>query len=55
MTDALGNVTQYEYDASGNLLRLTFADGTSVSYIYDALGRQTSMTNPKGGVTKYAL
>lgn len=47
-------MTRYEYDGSGNLLSLTFADGTQVTYTYDALGRQTSMTDPRGNVTKYA-
>lgn len=53
LTDALGHVTLLAYDAKGNLLRQTFADGTAVSYTYDGLGNRTSMTDPLGNVTRY--
>ena len=52
-TNALGEITLYEHDAKGNLLKLTFADGTSISYTYDALGHPTSITDPRGCTTKY--
>ena len=52
-TNALGKVTRTKYDAKGNLLKITFADQTTISYTYDALGRQTSMTDPRGYTTKY--
>lgn len=52
-TNTLGEVTRTKYDAKGNLLKITFADQTTISYTYDALGRQTSMTDPRGYTTKY--
>lgn len=52
-TNALGEVTHTKYDAKGNLLKITFADQTTISYTYDALGRQTSMTDPRRYTTKY--
>jgi len=43
-------VTEYEYDALGNLLRRTEAKGTSgersTLYRYDAMGRQVGVTHP---------
>jgi len=52
-TDALGEVVHTKYDVRGNLLKITFADQTTISYTYDALGRQTSMTDPRGYTIKY--
>lgn len=52
-TNALGEVTRTKYDAKGNLLKITFADQTTISYTYDALGRQTSMTDSRRYTTKY--
>jgi len=43
---------QYTYDASGRLTRVTYAEGTTISYTYDAGGNaiSTSVTpTPPGG------
>ncbi|MGY0006270.1 DUF6531 domain-containing protein [Micromonospora sp. I033] len=48
-----GTVTTFAYDAHGNLTRR--AVGTAASaYGYDAQDRVTSVTDPAGGVTRYA-
>lgn len=31
----------YEYDAHGRLTKVTFSDGSSVTYTYDAAGNRT--------------
>jgi len=38
-TDAHGTTLQYDYDASGNLSRLTYPDGRRVSYVYDEINQ----------------
>ncbi len=57
--DADGNTTNYSYDASGDLARVTAPTGSATSYGYDALGRrvtatQVSDTYPDGVTTSYA-
>ena len=42
-TDALGT-TNYQWDARGRLTQVHLADGQTVSYGYDALGRRASRT-----------
>jgi|GEM_PF-1697233 len=62
--DAAGRVTAvvlqngtskitYTYDEFGNLAKLGYPDGTSVSYAYDELDRMTSITDRQGKVTAY--
>ncbi len=46
-TDARNISTTFSYDAVGNLLAETSPDGT-ISYAYDALNRQTSLTDLTG-------
>ncbi|MFC1597329.1 RHS repeat-associated core domain-containing protein [Planctomycetota bacterium] len=46
--DARGNMMSYEYDASGNLLSISYEDGTAEHYMYDAAGNLTSYTNRRG-------
>ncbi len=41
--DALGNITQYAYDANGNLTSLTNPNGGVYSYAYNKDNYQTSM------------
>lgn len=36
----MGDATEYEYDALGNLREVTFPDGTTVQYLVDGLGRR---------------
>ena len=45
LTDANGNVTDYDYDASGNLTSITYADDSAESWSYDGLGQATTWTN----------
>ncbi len=47
-TDAEGNVTAYETDACGRTTRVTYGDGSTVSYTWDKLSRMTSTTNQLG-------
>ena len=44
----------YSYDATGNLTRLTGADGAVTTTLYDLAGRKTSMTDPDKGTWQYA-
>lgn len=51
MTDALGRVTEYQYDAKGNVTKITrlfgTASATSWTYTYEAVYNQlTSVTDP---------
>ena len=41
--DAGGEITRYDYDAAGQLTRLTLPDGSHLSYAYDAARRLTSL------------
>ncbi len=51
-TDARGTVTAYAYNVYGDLVSQTYSDGTpSVTYEYDALGRQTRATDAAGTTT----
>lgn len=47
-TDAAGQVTQYAYNAAGELTKATLPGGLVWSLSYDALGRLTGIVNPKG-------
>ncbi len=58
VTNALGQVTTFDsYDANGRLLQTTDPNGLVTSYLYDARGRVTRITQtPPGGaerVTQY--
>ncbi|WP_228494987.1 RHS repeat-associated core domain-containing protein [Clavibacter sp. VKM Ac-2873] len=53
--DGNGNVTRYNYDGMYNLIKVTPpAPQGATTYTYDALSRVTSVTDPRGKVTKYA-
>nr|WP_268710060.1 RHS repeat domain-containing protein [Streptococcus oralis] len=45
---------QYEYDAYGDILKMIYPDGSTVSYTYDKLDRLTSVTDVKGQKTIYS-
>ena len=45
---------RYRYDAIGNLLEVTGADGNRVSMVYDLAGRRVLMDDPDKGVWQYA-
>ena len=55
--DENGLITHYTYDSFGQVTQIDYAfgtaDETSVSYIYDSLGRLIEMTNRDGTVTKH--
>ena len=58
VTDRLGRVTEYEYDAQGNMLRKTAgksspAEGTW-RWTYNARGQVLTATDADGNVTDYA-
>ena len=44
----------YEYDAAGQLLAVTDADGTRTEYVHDGLGRRTRLIRPDGSWAEYA-
>jgi RHS repeat-associated protein len=44
----------YEYDAAGQLLAVTDADGTRTEYVHDGAGRRTRLIRPDGSWTEYA-
>jgi RHS repeat-associated protein len=52
-TDALGNTTNYTYDAVGNLSKEVDPDGISTSYTYDANGNVTAKTDGLGNTTTF--
>lgn len=51
--DAKGNATRYSYDASGNLLSTTYADGSREQQSSDSQGNRTSWTNRRGQTIGY--
>lgn len=42
-TDPAGRVTTYEYNQGSQLTKVCYADGKTVEYVYDKLGRRTAM------------
>ena len=51
MTDPLGRVHTYFYDASGDLVKATDPLGRSWTFTYDSKHRLLTMTDPAGGTT----
>jgi len=51
--DALGNATDYLYDADDRATRTTFPDGSFTASFYDAMGRLTRSTDQAGAHTDY--
>jgi RHS repeat-associated protein len=45
-------ITEYSYDADGNLWKLEYPDGRLVTYSYDNAGRVSSVTSLKDGTHK---
>jgi RHS repeat-associated protein len=48
VTDALGNVMRYAYDATGNRIATTYPDATVERATYDAAGNPDVLTNRRG-------
>ncbi len=48
-----GLLTQFTYNAIGELLSYTDAQGISTTYTYDNLGRKLSVTHPDNGLTSF--
>jgi RHS repeat-associated protein len=57
VTDALGHITDYDYNSLGRLIKTTAAEGTVdqivEQYEYDLAGNQTTSIDPLGHRTKY--
>jgi len=53
-TDALGHVTTFAYDSAGNLLRITFPNGTTKTTSDDAAKRKTGETDQAGRTIQFA-
>lgn len=54
LTDAKGNVTEYEYDDLGRLSKTTYPDRTFEGISYDSAGRIYEKTNRSGEVIRFA-
>lgn len=50
---ASGPVTQFRYDANGNLTQIVDPLGRATAYAYDRLNRPTAATDPAGGQTRF--
>jgi RHS repeat-associated protein/uncharacterized repeat protein (TIGR01451 family) len=53
VTDARGNATRYDYDYSGNLQAITYADGSVENWTYGLLGNPETWKNRRGHETFY--
>jgi RHS repeat-associated protein len=53
MTDPLGQLTHYRYDALGRLLQITYPDRANEHYEYDPQGNLIAHTDAKGQITRY--
>ena len=51
--DAMGNVTAYEYDATGSMTAMHDPCGGTTRYCHNALGNRISVTDADGGTTRY--
>ena len=49
----MGYVTEYAYDAVGNLISATLPNGETYAYTYNHSGFRTSETDPLGNVTQW--
>jgi RHS repeat-associated protein len=52
LVDARGAVTDLEYDAADNLAKLRRADGTTMTWAYDRLGRRVGNQTPTGATER---
>lgn len=54
LTDPNGNVTSWDRDIQGRVIKKTYADGRSESYTYDSAGRFITKTDAKGVKTTWS-
>ncbi len=54
VTDANGNITQYEYDLFNRLVEVIQPGDISTTYTYDSQGNLTGVTDAEGHLTLYA-
>lgn len=54
VTDPLGNITNYDYNADGYLTRVTNSLGNSSSYTYDNRGNKLTETDENGNTNTYS-
>lgn len=53
MTNALGEVTEYKYDARGNLTDAIEPNGVTTTSVYNDKGQMSSMTDAEGRTTSF--
>ena len=53
VSDRLGNITVFEYDTKGKVIRKADPLGHAISYTYDARGNKLSETDPLGHTTSF--
>lgn len=53
VTDALGGVINYTYDAIGQLIQTSDSAGNTTGIVYDVQGRKTSINDPDLGLWRY--
>jgi len=54
VTNALGAVTQFGYDANGNMTRVTQPLGVSFQFTYDSFGEMLTAADPQGNTRTFA-
>ncbi|AXW63511.1 type IV secretion protein Rhs [Ralstonia solanacearum] len=54
-TGGVGQTTSYDYDAVGQLTKVTLPDGSSVSFSYDGAHRLTGAADSQGNSISYTL
>ncbi len=55
ITNALNQVTSYEYDLAGRLKKIIYPDTNFVLFTYDLAGRRTKIKDPRGNETTFAF
>jgi YD repeat-containing protein len=53
LTDPLGHVTRFSYDATGSVAQVVDPMGETTRYQYDSSNRADTVTDPQGRVTTY--